>query len=69
MKWILGGAGLLAGIAFGVSVMIRAITQFPSGLGFAELAFFLVIVGFLGIVTGAVGFGVGCIVDLFRKKG
>ena len=67
-KWILGIMGVVAGVAYGVATLVHAYAQAPGMLGICELVLQLIIVGFVGLVPGILGFAIGWGVDLAAKK-
>jgi hypothetical protein len=68
MKWMLGLIGMLVGLLIGGIVIISAYKLAPGAPGGFELAVQVVIVGFLSSVLAAVGFGLGCIIDVVGKR-
>ena len=60
--------GVGAGAAYGVVALVHAYVQAPGMPGIYELVLQLIIVGFVGLVPGILGFAIGWGVDLAVKK-
>ncbi len=67
-KWILGVIGMFAGGFVGVLAIVQAYRQAPGMPGIPELIVQLAIVVFLSSALGGLGFGLGCIIDLFGSR-
>ncbi len=60
--------GLICGLLYGVWPVIYAYTKAPSMPGPYELGVQVLIVGFFGIVGALLGFAVGLIADIIKRK-
>jgi len=67
-KWTLALVGMLAGFLIGVISLLNAYKQVPGTPGIFEVAVQVVIVGLLSSALGVVGFGLGCVLDLFTNR-
>jgi hypothetical protein len=67
-KWILGIIGVVAGIAYGLAVLVRAYAQAPDMPGICELILQLIILSFFALVPGILGFAIGWGADWVAKK-
>ncbi len=60
--------GLICGLLYGVWPIIYAYTKFPSMPGLYELGLQVLIVVFFGFIGAALGFLVGVIMELLKRK-
>lgn len=67
-KWILGIIGVLGGIAYGLTVLVRAYAKASDMPGICELVLQLIILGFVALVPGILGFALGWGADCVAKK-
>jgi hypothetical protein len=67
-KWILGIIGVVAGIAYGLAVFVRAYALAPGIPGICELVLQIIMVAFVALVLGILGFAVGWGADWVAKK-
>lgn len=67
-KWILGIMGVVAGIAYGLAALVYAYAQAPGIPGICELVLQIIMVAFVALVLGILGFAVGWGADWVAKK-